>query len=544
VNLIFQGYSGGNVIFSDLSLNGGSAFGAGNLLQDPTVQISGSASPWIPYKGGYKYSSEDNTISDSSGSIQLSTPSGVTYDKAGDYGAVQIIEMKNYPGFSAGLTGIYFRGDAKIGGSGTVAGTYGAGFSLYVDIFYQDGSTSYGIQAQFQRNGTTGWQTAERYAYTLNKPVKSIQFVVLFRNSAGTAYFDNLYLTPLYCQFPFAPPTGSNSATYGDPHLVTLDGHPYDCQLFGDFILLQDPELTIVTRHSPAGRAAVNSMTGFIYNGTTFTFERNRDMAPPLFSVNGKPVDLGPGGFYSFPNGIGTITCSGSLAMPARSLRYDIDLTQTAHHIVMTANVGDYKVQWLQVYPTLPRSSINMTRGLLGVLNNDTSDDYTDSQGRVTPIDSDLLTVYKEFAWSWKLDQSPLVNRLSPDNDMVVSELPEKLVEISEFPQEQIRVAEIACTGISLFESCVLDVLLSNDPGYAHGYNSLEAILSGADASKPAKSSLDSSDESNSRTRTIILVVVFSVVGAMIILAIIVVVVVSQKNNKRSRRDTEDGLVR
>jgi hypothetical protein len=91
----------------------------------------------------------------------------------------------------------------------------------------------------------------------------------------------------------------------------------------------------------------------------------------------------------------------------------------------MTANVGDYKVQWLQVYPTLPRSSINMTRGLLGVLNNDTSDDYTDSQGRVTPIDSDLLTVYKEFAWSWKLDQSPLVNRLSPDNDMVVSELPE-----------------------------------------------------------------------------------------------------------------------
>eukprot|EP01097_Dermamoeba_algensis_P006347 TRINITY_DN397_c0_g1_i3.p1 TRINITY_DN397_c0_g1~~TRINITY_DN397_c0_g1_i3.p1 ORF type:complete len:1186 (+),score=332.13 TRINITY_DN397_c0_g1_i3:2287-5844(+) len=530
IRLVLTGYTGATVLFSDWTTDGASKWGSANLLKDPTVQITDTTlSPWKQFKGGWTYSTEDNTFGDASGSIKLASKSGEKFATASDYGAIQVVQLKDFPQFNPTMKGLYFRGDAKIL-SGTVAGTYGAGFSLYVDVFYTDNTNaSYGINAQFSRN-TTGWQTSEKYALIRNKPVSHIQLVALFRLSTGTAVFDNLYLTPLYCDFPYPPPD-SPSTSYGDPHLVTLDGHPYDVQLLGDFILLQDQSLTVITRHSRAGLAAVNSMTSFVYNDTSFTFERNRDTAPPLFTVNGKKVTLNPGSTVILPNEIGTITAAGSLEAPTKAIRYDIDLPTTGHKIVLTANVGDYKVQWLQVYPLLPSTSMNMTRGLLGVYNLDRSDDFTSSLGVVVPLDSDELTVYRDFAWSWKLDGSVLTNQLSPDNDLEIEGIPEKVLSTKDFPTEKVAAAEKACAGIALYSSCVIDVLLSGDAGYANGYNSLESILSASDVSKPAQQSLDSDDDS-SRYRETVLIVIFSVLGGLLVAAIVVGLIVWKKSQR------------
>jgi hypothetical protein len=282
-------------------------------------------------------------------------------------------------------------------------------------------------------------------------------------------------------------------------------------------------------------------MTSFIYNDTSFTFERNRDTAPPLFTVNGKKVTLNPGSTVILPNEIGTITAAGTLEAPQKAIRYDIDLPTTGHKIVLTANVGDFKVQWLQVYPLLPSTSVNMTRGLLGVYNFDPSDDLTSSQGLVIPVDADELTVYRDFAWSWKLDGSALTNQLS-DNDLETEGIPEKVLTTKDFPPAQVADAEKACAGIALYSSCVIDVLLSGDAGYANGYNSLESILSSSDVSKPAQKSLDSEDDS-SRYRETVLIVVFSVLGGLLIVGLIVGVIM-WKNSQRPRRSGTESVNR
>jgi hypothetical protein len=531
LRLLLNGHTGAEVYFYGWQYQEASKWGAGNLLKDPTVQITDTTqSPWQQYKGGWTYSTQDNSFGDASGSIQLATRNGETYDKANDYGAIQVIKMSDWPQYNSRMTGIYFRGDAKVL-STQITGNYGAGFSIYVDVFYTDGqNASYGINAQFQRNAT-GWQTAEKYALIRNVPVSYIQVVALFRLSAGTAVFDNLYLTPLYCDFPFPPPD-SPCTSYGDPHLVTLDGIPYDVQMLGDFILLQDQSLTIMVRHSRALFAAVNSMTSFVYNDTVFTFERNRDTNPPLLTVNGKAIILNPGGTVDLPNGIGSITAAGSLSPPLRTIRYDIDLPSTGHKVTLTANVGDYKVQWLQVYPLLPTTSLNNTRGLLGVYNFDKSDDFTNSMGRIIPQAADTLTLMREFAWTWKLSGSPLQNQLSPDNDLENEAIPDKVLAIQDFPSDQQLAAEKACVGIALYESCVLDILLSGDAGYAHGYNSLESILTSSDFSKPAQQSVNS-DDSSDRYRQTVLIIVFSVLGGLLIAGIVVALIMWNNSQKR-----------
>jgi hypothetical protein len=291
--------------------------------------------------------------------------------------------------------------------------------------------------------------------------------------------------------------------------------------------------LTIVTRHSRALFAAVNSMTSFIYGDLTFTFERNRDTAPPLFTVNGKRVTLDPGMTISLPDGSGTVIASGTLEAPLKAIRYDIDLPLTEHHIVLTANVGDYKVQWLQVYPKFPLSSTNMTGGLLGVMNNDTSDDFTTVLGKVVPIDSDLLTIYRDFAWTWKLQDSGLKNELE-ENVLIDEPLPTRVIQISDFAAAAVTQAEQACTGIALYESCVLDVLMSGDAGYANGYNSLERILRSADASKPLQTSV-SDDGDSMQFRDKVIIIVFSVLGGLLIVGAIVALVIYRQDKKNKR---------
>jgi hypothetical protein len=289
-----------------------------------------------------------------------------------------------------------------------------------------------------------------------------------------------------------------------------------------------------MVRHSRALYAAVNSMTSFVYNGTVFTFERNTDVNPPFLTVNGKDVTLVPGSTVVLPDGIGSITAVGSLAPPLKTIRYDIDLPTTGHRVTLTANVGDYKVQWLQVYPLLPSTSINMTRGLLGVYNFDKSDDFTNAMGLVVPQDADTLTLMRNFAWSWKLNKSPLQNRLIPDNNLEIEAIPDKVLTIRDFPTDQQYAAQQACAGIALYQSCVLDVLLSGDAGYAAGYNSLESILTSSDVSKPAQQSLDS-DDSSSRYRQTVLIVVFSVLGGLLIVGLVVGIIMWNKHEQGRR---------
>ncbi len=73
-----------------------------------------------------------------------------------------------------------------------VSGTPGKGYSLYVDIYYTDGTSLYGQTYDFQ-TGTTDWQMGELYIEPA-KPIRNVNLYLLLRGKSGTAYFDDIAL--------------------------------------------------------------------------------------------------------------------------------------------------------------------------------------------------------------------------------------------------------------------------------------------------------------------------------------------------------------
>jgi hypothetical protein len=73
-----------------------------------------------------------------------------------------------------------------------VEGPPGTGYSLYVDIYYTDGTKLYGTTYNF-KTGTTGWQLGELYIEP-SKPIASLSVNLLLRGKSGKAWFDDLAL--------------------------------------------------------------------------------------------------------------------------------------------------------------------------------------------------------------------------------------------------------------------------------------------------------------------------------------------------------------
>lgn len=64
------------------------------------------------------------------------------------------------------------------------------GYSLYLDIYYMDGTALYGQTAEYS-GGTHGWETKEVFI-TPSRPIKHVNCWLLFRGNSGKAWFRNL----------------------------------------------------------------------------------------------------------------------------------------------------------------------------------------------------------------------------------------------------------------------------------------------------------------------------------------------------------------
>ena len=71
-----------------------------------------------------------------------------------------------------------------------VSGSRNREYSLYIDIYYMDGTTLYGQTCVFD-TGTTGWQVGERIIEP-TKPIRSVSVNLLLRGKSGTAWFDDV----------------------------------------------------------------------------------------------------------------------------------------------------------------------------------------------------------------------------------------------------------------------------------------------------------------------------------------------------------------
>ena len=72
-----------------------------------------------------------------------------------------------------------------------VKGNTAHNYCIYLDITYADGTKLYGLKAPF-KGGTHDWEKKST-TVKLAKPVKVINFYVLFRNSTGKVEFRNIF---------------------------------------------------------------------------------------------------------------------------------------------------------------------------------------------------------------------------------------------------------------------------------------------------------------------------------------------------------------
>lgn len=84
---------------------------------------------------------------------------------------------------------IIVRGHAK---AENVSGQAGSTFSVYVDIYYTDGTPLYGQTIDWQ-TGTTGWQHGEMTIRPA-KPIRNVNVYLLLRGHSGTARFDDIFV--------------------------------------------------------------------------------------------------------------------------------------------------------------------------------------------------------------------------------------------------------------------------------------------------------------------------------------------------------------
>jgi hypothetical protein len=64
-------------------------------------------------------------------------------------------------------------------------------YSIYVDIWNQDGSNTWGEIAEFTQEDSGNWLYSS-HVIRSSSPIRMLKFMCIFRNQKGTVYFDDL----------------------------------------------------------------------------------------------------------------------------------------------------------------------------------------------------------------------------------------------------------------------------------------------------------------------------------------------------------------
>ena len=309
--------------------------------------------------------------------------------------------------------------------------------------------------------------------------------------------------------------------SYGDPHLVTIDGFSYSLQTVGETILIKsnDGSFEVQERHSAfsssmslntavvvkAGRDSVALYTREMPDGNTST---------PL-RVNGKPVTLQNDKLRL--SGGGSITKQGN--------DYVIHAPSGENVVVSPRGSGDRT--FLNISPFVYNRSGKYS-GLLGNVNGNPKDDLQirggasisetrSSYGNVKQVlnlvglrvpgavdQAEKLyfdKMYKEFGNSWRVKpEESLFDYPSgkTTQNYTDSAFPDKYLTLNMLSSNQIQQARDACTQANvtedLMEGCIFDVGFSGFSEFARataeisGYISLvNQLVPGANIPTPAQ---------------------------------------------------------
>ncbi len=253
---------------------------------------------------------------------------------------------------------------------------------------------------------------------------------------------------------PTLPP-GAAASSWGDPHIVTLDGLGYDFQAVGEFTLIEavsGAPLNIQVRYEAVPGSDIASQTGAVATQVGAARVAVDVTGPDLLRIDGVAVD--------------PLAATGGLAVGDGDLYFDGE-TLT----VVYANGEQLRVD---VFDGFLNTRVFLdagrdVRGLLGNADGDTSNDLTLPDGTVLSQPVSFEDLYGTYADAWRISDATSLFDYAPGQgtaDFTDTDFPIGVLPLETFPPELVAAAEDATRGITdpvQREAAILDALITGN---------------------------------------------------------------------------------
>ncbi len=270
------------------------------------------------------------------------------------------------------------------------------------------------------------------------------------------------------------PPCRSTSCarSIGEPHLLTFDGHHYDFQAAGEFVLARTKtgNFEIQTRQQPwqdSRWVAVN--TAAVIKTANHKIQVTPDGYKLAVLVDGKKQPLAaaelPGGDTLTP-------------MPDSNR---IDITTADGTTVTVFGLGNYGID-ISIDPA--EELKGKLEGLLGDYDGETKNDLR-LQGKNTTVQSDFGQLYPAYADSWRVtDQSSLFTYASGKttasytNRAFPYERPD-MQKLASYAAAEALCKRLGITDAASLANCALDVAITGRPEFARSAARYQGVVAG-----------------------------------------------------------------
>jgi hypothetical protein len=276
-----------------------------------------------------------------------------------------------YTPFNVGVGNSFVGTDNTIGGAGVDlingAGAFEYIEQIYLPAFFSPLDTSFNVFV----NGTLG-----------SVPVSTGQDFSIF--------------------FTSRPVVGQGHG-WGDVHLYTFDGKPYDLQAVGTFIYVESltDDFQVQTVQKPwytGAQVSVNTAFAIRLDGKTFVYDSELAIGQEL-KVDGATYNLSSGGTALFGNT--RIQRSGNQYTVTYAGLDGNFSTAEDNDVVIAADNGSY----VDVFVNPSDDRAGSLQGLLGNGDGDSSNDFALRDGTDLGPNPSVQTIHTTFADSWRVTQ-------------------------------------------------------------------------------------------------------------------------------------------
>ncbi|XP_013402401.2 LOW QUALITY PROTEIN: uncharacterized protein LOC106168022 [Lingula anatina] len=302
-------------------------------------------------------------------------------------------------------------------------------------------------------------------------------------------------------RFPFAD---------GDPHLATIDGKDYTFNGHGEYVMVETVEGASSDGYIPfsfQGRTQPALRDGQATNATVFSAfaakSNNSDTLHVEMVTNNTALEV-----WAYRESTGQWELVNlTSAIPT------FDNMEVIYNATGSSVTGVFSSGWsitislsegvLSFLAGAPGTAINRTRGLLGVFNNDITDDFTTPDGTILPINSTERQIHYNFGQLWMVQEGASLfhykGELTTSSFQEPSFQPVFFDEIS-WPNETIKAEYYTiCNNVT---QCVYDYWLT-----------LDKKLAEATATKQAENAVKAGEAKNAVPRIRLIPATVNVTG-------------------------------